>query len=195
MWGLSCGLQTPNTFDPADWFAVIVSGENVQLQILHFILLNELFTVQWKLSSPILTLAVNVAFFSQVIFVYLFWFSVKIIVFHIINKVIIWKAISFTENQNKYTNIICEKNAALTANVKIGDESFHCTVNSSLGKINCRICNWTFSPDTMTANQSAGSNVLGVWSPNSRIPLKSYNYRPQGRRSIGRPKKRWREQL
>ena len=27
------------------------------------------------------------------------------------------------------------------------------------------------------------------------IPLKSYNYRPQGRRSIGRPKKRWREQL
>ena len=29
----------------------------------------------------------------------------------------------------------------------------------------------------------------------NRIPLKSYNYRPQGRRSIGRPKKRWREQL
>jgi hypothetical protein len=30
--------------------------------------------------------------------------------------------------------------------------------------------------------------------PQNRIPLKSY-YRPQGRRSIGRPKKRWREQL
>jgi hypothetical protein len=29
----------------------------------------------------------------------------------------------------------------------------------------------------------------------NRIPLKSYNYRPQGRRSIGRPKKHWREQL
>ena len=28
-----------------------------------------------------------------------------------------------------------------------------------------------------------------------RIPLKSYHYRPQGRRTIGRPKKRWREQL
>jgi len=27
------------------------------------------------------------------------------------------------------------------------------------------------------------------------IPLKSYYYRPQGRRTIGRPKKRWREQL
>jgi len=26
-------------------------------------------------------------------------------------------------------------------------------------------------------------------------PLKSYHYRPQGRRTIGRPKKRWREQL
>jgi hypothetical protein len=31
-------------------------------------------------------------------------------------------------------------------------------------------------------------------SPNG-IPLKSYHYRPQGRRTIGRPKKRWREQL
>ena len=31
--------------------------------------------------------------------------------------------------------------------------------------------------------------------PQNRIPLKSYNHRPQGRRSIGRPKKRWREQL
>jgi len=31
--------------------------------------------------------------------------------------------------------------------------------------------------------------------PQNRIPLKSYNYRPQGRRSIGRPKKHWREQL
>ena len=28
-----------------------------------------------------------------------------------------------------------------------------------------------------------------------RIPLKSYHYRPQGRRTIGRQKKRWREQL
>jgi len=31
--------------------------------------------------------------------------------------------------------------------------------------------------------------------PQNRIPLKSYHYRPQGRRPIGRPKKRWREQL
>jgi hypothetical protein len=31
--------------------------------------------------------------------------------------------------------------------------------------------------------------------PLNRIPLKSYHYRPQGRRRIGRPKKRWREQL
>jgi hypothetical protein len=31
--------------------------------------------------------------------------------------------------------------------------------------------------------------------PQNRIPLKSHNYRPQGRSSIGRPKKRWREQL
>ena len=30
--------------------------------------------------------------------------------------------------------------------------------------------------------------------PQNRIPLKSYRYRPQGRRTIGRPKKRWREQ-
>jgi len=30
--------------------------------------------------------------------------------------------------------------------------------------------------------------------PQNRIPLKSYYYRPQGRRTIGRPKKR-REQL
>ena len=29
----------------------------------------------------------------------------------------------------------------------------------------------------------------------NRIPLKSYHYRPQGRRTIGRPKKRWTEQL
>ena len=29
----------------------------------------------------------------------------------------------------------------------------------------------------------------------NRIPLKSYHYRPQGRRTIGRPKKRWREQF
>jgi len=31
--------------------------------------------------------------------------------------------------------------------------------------------------------------------PVNRIPLKSYHYRPQGRRTIGRTKKRWREQL
>jgi hypothetical protein len=31
--------------------------------------------------------------------------------------------------------------------------------------------------------------------PLNRIPLKSYHYRPQGRRTIGRPKKRWRKQL
>ena len=31
--------------------------------------------------------------------------------------------------------------------------------------------------------------------PLNRIPLKSYHYRPQGKRTIGRPKKRWREQL
>jgi hypothetical protein len=31
--------------------------------------------------------------------------------------------------------------------------------------------------------------------PQNRIPLKSYHYRPQGMRTIRRPKKRWREQL
>ena len=31
--------------------------------------------------------------------------------------------------------------------------------------------------------------------PQNRIPLKSYRYRTPGRRTIGRPKKRWREQL
>ena len=31
--------------------------------------------------------------------------------------------------------------------------------------------------------------------PQNRIPLKSYHYRQQGRRTIGRPKKRWCEQL
>jgi hypothetical protein len=31
--------------------------------------------------------------------------------------------------------------------------------------------------------------------PQNRIPLKSYRYKPKGRRTIGRPKKRWREQL
>jgi len=31
--------------------------------------------------------------------------------------------------------------------------------------------------------------------PQNWIPLKSYHYRTQGRRTIGRPKKRWREQL
>jgi hypothetical protein len=31
--------------------------------------------------------------------------------------------------------------------------------------------------------------------PQNRIPLKSYGYSPQGKRTIGRPKKRWREQL
>jgi hypothetical protein len=31
--------------------------------------------------------------------------------------------------------------------------------------------------------------------PQNRFPLKFYYYRPQGRRTIGRPKKRWQEQL
>jgi len=31
--------------------------------------------------------------------------------------------------------------------------------------------------------------------PQNRIPFKSYHYRPRGRRTIGRPKERWREQL
>jgi len=31
--------------------------------------------------------------------------------------------------------------------------------------------------------------------PQNRITLKAYHYRSQGRRTIGRPKKRWREQL
>jgi len=31
--------------------------------------------------------------------------------------------------------------------------------------------------------------------PQNRIPLKSYHYRPQGRRKFGRPKERWREKL
>jgi len=37
------------------------------------------------------------------------------------------------------------------------------------------------------------SHLQGI--PQNRFPLKSYQYRPQGRRTIGRPKKRWREQL
>jgi len=31
--------------------------------------------------------------------------------------------------------------------------------------------------------------------PQNRIPLKSYYYRPQGRRTIEKPKKCWRDQL
>jgi len=31
--------------------------------------------------------------------------------------------------------------------------------------------------------------------PHNRIPLKSYHYNPRGKRTIGRPKKRWREHL
>jgi hypothetical protein len=31
--------------------------------------------------------------------------------------------------------------------------------------------------------------------PQHRIPLKSYHYSPQGKRTVGRPKKRRREQL
>jgi hypothetical protein len=31
--------------------------------------------------------------------------------------------------------------------------------------------------------------------PQNRIPLKSYRYSPQGKRTVGRPKKRWKEQL
>ena len=40
-------------------------------------------------------------------------------------------------------------------------------------------------------------NWLSHWQrmPQNRIPLKSYHYRPQGRRTIGRPKKLWCEQL
>jgi len=43
----------------------------------------------------------------------------------------------------------------------------------------CRL-NWHLHSQRMTQN---------------RIPLKSYHYRPRGRRTNGRPKKRWREQL
>jgi hypothetical protein len=31
--------------------------------------------------------------------------------------------------------------------------------------------------------------------PQNRIPLKSFHYSPQGKKTTGRPKKRWREQL
>ena len=31
--------------------------------------------------------------------------------------------------------------------------------------------------------------------PHNRIPFKTYHYNPQGKRTNGRPKKRWREQL
>jgi hypothetical protein len=31
--------------------------------------------------------------------------------------------------------------------------------------------------------------------PQNRIPLKSFHYSPKGKRTIGRPKKQWREQL
>jgi hypothetical protein len=31
--------------------------------------------------------------------------------------------------------------------------------------------------------------------PQNRIPLKSFHYSPQGKRTIGRTKKQWREQL
>jgi hypothetical protein len=31
--------------------------------------------------------------------------------------------------------------------------------------------------------------------PQNRIPLKSFHYSPQGKRTTGKPKKRWREQL
>jgi hypothetical protein len=31
--------------------------------------------------------------------------------------------------------------------------------------------------------------------PQRRIPLKSYHYSPHGKRTVGRPNKRWREQL
>jgi hypothetical protein len=31
--------------------------------------------------------------------------------------------------------------------------------------------------------------------PQNRIPLKSFHYSPQGKRTIGRPKTRWREQM
>jgi len=41
-------------------------------------------------------------------------------------------------------------------------------------------CNWLLHLQRMSQN---------------RIPLKSYHYRPQGRRTIGIPKKHWCEQL
>jgi hypothetical protein len=51
---------------------------------------------------------------------------------------------------------------------------------SILGKIDEYRWNWLLRSQRM---------------PQNRIPLKSYHYKPQGRRTIGRPKKRWREQL
>jgi len=53
-------------------------------------------------------------------------------------------------------------------------------ITGILDKIDEYICNWLSHLQRMPQNQ---------------IPLKSYHYRPQGRRAIGRPKKRWREQL
>jgi len=53
-----------------------------------------------------------------------------------------------------------------------------------------------FIPTQLMTNTSGCCYSLRVQRmPQNRIPLKSYNYRPQGKRSIGRSKKRWREQL
>jgi hypothetical protein len=43
------------------------------------------------------------------------------------------------------------------------------------------------------ANLSNRSNLQRM--PQHQIPLKSYYYSPQGKRTVGRPKKRWRQQL
>jgi hypothetical protein len=61
-------------------------------------------------------------------------------------------------------------------------DSIHCEVQTEciLDKIDAYRRNWHLHLQRMPLN---------------RIPLKSYHYRPQGRRTIGRPKKHWREQL
>ena len=54
--------------------------------------------------------------------------------------------------------------------------------------------NWTLTALQRRRIEAAGMKLLKPLASNW-IPLKSYHYRPQGRRTIGRPKKRWREQL
>jgi len=59
---------------------------------------------------------------------------------------------------------------------------------------------WLHTPRTDKTRQDKIHEYRRNWlshmqrMPQNRIPLKSYHYRPQGRRTIGRPKKRWREQ-